>query len=468
MISWRVILHLASSQVAQVERRYLNLLIAFESALILLLTALAVQLRNAGNLFSYRSGLKEYILLAAFPVIWLVCLSLFGSWDKRILDNHIDGYRLVMGASTFTFLAFCSTSYLFKIQVSRFVILFSLIGGTLLLLLLRWCFLRFAEKKLHKSFDKQRWLALNNTSEGKDKVILFASEHNATIHHYTVNHSNFLTWVGQVVVKIREDKISRVVLVESSNLQPIEVQQLMWAVQQAGAEFVAYDILGIAASQSRIKYYDGLNWKGIGEPRINESLRVIKRLFDLTLVIPAIILLSPVFVVISILIKISSPGDIFYIQQRIGQNGKLFTFPKFRTMKKGADLERLTVVGRPDENMPYRYKNDPRITPIGKFLRRFSLDELPQLWCVATGTMSLVGPRPILPEEEPQLRYFHFRRHIAKPGLTGIWQVSGRKETTWDDRMAFDIKYVEDWSISLDLILIARTFKAIISGKGAY
>lgn len=461
-------MQLVPSQVAQDERRYLNSLIAFECALILLLTALAVQLRNAGDLLSYRSGLKEYILLAAFPVIWLVCLSLFGAWDKRILENHIDGYRIVMGASTITFLAFCSTSYLFKIQISRFVILFSLIGGTLLLLLLRWCFLRFTDKKLHKSFEEQNWLTLDKTRDLKDAVIAFASEHNATIHHYTVNHSNFITWVGQVVVKIREEKISRVILTDSSILQPTEVQQLMWSVQQTGAEFVAYDNLGLAASQSHVQYYDGLNWMGIGEPRINESLRVIKRLFDLTLVIPAIILLSPVFLVISILIKISSPGDIFYSQKRIGQDGKLFTFPKFRTMKKGADSERLSVVGRPDENMTYRYKNDPRITRVGKFLRRFSLDELPQLWCVAIGTMSLVGPRPILPEEELQLRYFHFRRHIAKPGLTGIWQVSGRKETTWDDRMAFDIKYVEEWSVSLDLILIARTFKAIISGKGAY
>ena len=118
--------------------------------------------------------------------------------------------------------------------------------------------------------------------------------------------------------------------------------------------------------------------------------------------------------------------------------------------------------------MAERYKNDPRITRVGRFIRRFSLDELPQLWCVLIGTMSIVGPRPILPEESSQLGDFHFRRHIAKPGLTGIWQVSGRKDTTWEERMAFDIKYVQEWSIALDAILITRTFKAIISGKGSY
>ena len=457
-----------SSQIAQAKRRYLNSLIAFESTLILLLTVLAVQLRNAGNLLSYKSGPKEYILLAAFPMIWLICLSLFGSWDMRILDNHIDGYRLLMGASTMTFLAFCSASYLFKIQISRFVILFSLIGGTLLHLLLRWFFLRFADKKLRKNSEAQNWLTLSENRNIKDEVIAFASEHNATINHYPVSHSNFAAWVGQVTAKIREEKISRTILTDVSALQPAEVQQLMWAIQQTDAEFVAYDSLGLAASQRRIQYYDGLNWVGIGEPRINESLRVIKRIFDLTLVIPAIILLTPIYCVIAILIKSDSSGKIFYTQQRIGQDGKLFTFPKFRSMRQGSDQERLNIVGRPDENMADRYKNDPRITRVGRILRRYSLDELPQLWCVLIGTMSLVGPRPILTEEEQQLGDFHFRRHIAKPGLTGIWQVSGRKETSWEDRMAFDLKYVEEWSIALDLILITRTFKVVLLGKGSY
>jgi lipopolysaccharide/colanic/teichoic acid biosynthesis glycosyltransferase len=195
---------------------------------------------------------------------------------------------------------------------------------------------------------------------------------------------------------------------------------------------------------------------------------VIKRLFDLALVVPAIILLSPLFLIIALMIKGESRGPLLFTQERIGQNGSLFKFPKFRSMRPGSDSQRLEILGRPDEDMAERYKNDPRITRIGRIIRRFSLDELPQLWCVLIGTMSLVGPRPILPEETPQLGDFHFRRQIAKPGLTGIWQVSGRKETTWEERMAFDIKYVQEWSIGLDLVLITRTFKAILSGKGSY
>ena len=461
-------MQLRSSQIFETKRRFLNTLIAFETTLILLLTGVAVQIRNAGELLSYKSGLKEYLLLTAFPIIWLVCLSLFGSWDMRILDNHIDGYRLLMGASTMTFLAFCSTSYLFKIQISRFVILFSLVGGTLLHLILRWFFLRFADKKLKSKKENQKWLTLCESENILDEVHRFAQENEAEVISFSASHHQFSNWVREVIAMVNSEKVSRVILTDVNLLQPTQIQQLMWAIQNSEAEFVAFDSLGLATAQSRLQYYGGLNCVGIGEPRINESLRVIKRIFDLVLVVPTIILLTPAYLLIAILIKFESRGKVFYTQKRIGQNGKLFTFPKFRSMKEGSDLQRISILGRPDEDMAERYKNDPRITRVGKFLRRFSLDEIPQLWCVLIGTMSLVGPRPILPEEEPQLGDFHFRRQIAKPGLTGIWQVSGRKETTWDDRMAFDIKYVEEWSVALDLILIARTFRAVISGKGSY
>jgi hypothetical protein len=242
----------------------------------------------------------------------------------------------------------------------------------------------------------------------------------------------------------------------------------MWAIQKCGADFLIFNNLGLATSQGSLTYFEGFKWVSIGSAQISDSLRVIKRLFDLLLVIPAIIFLTPVYLLIALMIKVESRGPLFYSQERIGQNGKLFNFPKFRSMRPGSDAQRLEILGRPDAEMADRYKNDPRITRVGRIIRRFSLDELPQLWCVFIGTMSLVGPRPILPEEMPQLGDFHFRRQIAKPGLTGIWQVSGRKETTWEERMAFDVKYVQEWSIALDLVLIFRTFRAVISGKGSY
>jgi exopolysaccharide biosynthesis polyprenyl glycosylphosphotransferase len=369
-----------------------------------------------------------------------------------------------------TFLTFSSTSYLFKIQISRFVILFSLVGGTILHLILRWTFLRVVDKQLQKNETQEKWLVLSKHSESSLIVQQFADQNKAIIVYSNLPDTNedFSAWVKEVAFQITLGKYNKLLLASFEGLTPVQIENLMWVIQQTDAEFVVHDDLGLATAQSGVKYFEGFNWLSIGAPQINDSLRVIKRVFDITLVLPTIILLSPVYLIISLGILIDSRGSLIYTQTRVGQNGKLFKFPKFRSMRAGSDSIRLDVLGRPDENMANRYKADPRITRFGRLLRRFSLDELPQLWCVFIGTMSLVGPRPILPEEEVQLGEFHFRRQIAKPGLTGIWQVSGRKDTSWEERMAFDIKYVQEWSMALDLILIARTFKVIVSGKGSY
>lgn len=463
-------MHLKPSDSVLAKRSLLNYLISFESILLILLTGVAVKVRHVGEDLSYKNDVKEYILLVSFPLIWLCSLSLFGAWDVTILNNHIDGYRRLLRSSFMTFLTFSSASYLFKIQISRFVILFSLIGGTILHLILRWFFLRVVDGKLKGANYSDKWLVLSLNSQDDRDVKELALRVSAELKYHAFYDSNqeFNRWVDEVTFQITLSRCSKVLLVHPGEFQPTQIEQLMWAVQQTGAEFLVFDNLGLATSQSQLKYFDGFTWVSIGSAQISDSLRVLKRLFDLALVIPSIILLSPLYVVIALFIKLDSRGSLLFTQERIGQNGVLFKFPKFRSMRTGSDAQRLNILGRPDAEMPERYKADPRITRVGRVLRRFSLDELPQLWCVLVGSMSLVGPRPILPEEAPQLGDFHFRRQIAKPGLTGIWQVSGRKDTTWEERMAFDIKYVQDWSIALDLILIFKTFRAVVNGEGSY
>jgi exopolysaccharide biosynthesis polyprenyl glycosylphosphotransferase len=447
------------SQSSYVKRTLLNYLIAFESILLVALTFLAVEVRHVGEDVSPVLDSKIFTLLAAFPIMWLCCLSLFGAWDITILDSHIEGYRRLLKSSFMTFLAFSSASYLFKIQISRFVILFSLLGGTILHLILRWTFLQIVEKRLKKEIIQDRWLVLNKGDKTNSTAERFSGQFNAeVIYLNSFNDSyDFKIWADGVSAEIKSQGYKKVLLPEVDWLSPDQIEYLAWVIQLSDVELVIYNQLGSLTTANQVRIYEDLNWMGILTPQINDSLRVVKRLFDLLLVIPAIIFLSPFFLTIAIFLKLDSRGKLLYTQIRIGQDGKNFKFPKFRTMRPGSDTSRLEVLGRPDENMVERYRNDPRITRFGKFLRRYSLDELPQLWCVLIGTMSLVGPRPILPQEEEQLGDFHFRRQIAKPGLTGIWQVSGRKDTSWDERMAFDIKYVQDWSIALDLILICRT-----------
>ncbi len=461
---------LKPSERVLVKRRLLNYLIAFESLLLVALTGLAVEVRHVGEDVALGSNLKEFLLLIAFPVIWLCCLSLFGAWDLKILDNHIDGYRRLLRSSFMTFLTFSSASYLFKIQISRFVILFSLVGGTILHLGLRWVFLRVVDRRLHSREASEKWLAITVDGLTNSAVTDFATGESAELRFISSmsNTKSFKNWVDEVTFQITMGRQSKVLLTNPEDFEASQIEQLMWAVQQTGADFLVLNNLGLATSQGPLTYFEGFNWVSIGSAQISDSLRVIKRLFDLVLVIPALIIFTPLYFLIALMIKVESRGPLLYSQQRIGQDGSYFSFPKFRSMRPGSDVQRLEILGRPDEGMPERYKADPRITRVGRIIRRFSLDELPQLWCVLVGTMSLVGPRPILPEEAPQMGDFHFRRQIAKPGLTGIWQVSGRKDTTWEERMAFDIRYVQEWSIALDLILIFRTVRVTLSGKGAY
>lgn len=181
-----------------------------------------------------------------------------------------------------------------------------------------------------------------------------------------------------------------------------------------------------------------------------------------------LVVLLPLMAVIALAIKATSRGPVFYTQPRIGRGGEHFDFIKFRTMVPDADKLRAQVLGVPDDEMTQRYRTDPRITPVGRVLRRWSVDELPQLINVIRTEMSLVGPRPLLPEEVDLLAPHHHHRHACRPGLTGLWQVSGRKETSWEERMKLDIEYVRHRSLTLDLAIIIRTIRVVFRGEGAY
>jgi lipopolysaccharide/colanic/teichoic acid biosynthesis glycosyltransferase len=172
-------------------------------------------------------------------------------------------------------------------------------------------------------------------------------------------------------------------------------------------------------------------------------------------------------VIIGIITRFTSPGPALFVQERVGRAGHGYRLVKFRTMYEGSHEMREDVLGSIAGD-PDAYKSDPRITPFGKFLRRWSLDEVPQLWNVLKGDMSLVGPRPLLVEELPLLGTSDHRRHLTKPGVTGLWQVAGRKEVEWSERMQMDLRYVESWSPTLDLVILVKTVKAVTTGRGAH
>ena len=196
----------------------------------------------------------------------------------------------------------------------------------------------------------------------------------------------------------------------------------------------------------------------------------LKRAVDVLVSGTALLCITPIFALIALLIKLDDHGPILFWQQRIGKHGRIFRFPKFRSMVVDAEqrVAAVSTLNQHGDTITFKMKRDPRITRIGAILRRFSLDELPQLWCVFRGDMSLVGPRPALPREVAKYNLAARRRLNTTPGLTCIWQVSGRSNHAFPIQCEMDIDYVRNRSLKLDIELLAKTIPAVITGKGAY
>lgn len=196
----------------------------------------------------------------------------------------------------------------------------------------------------------------------------------------------------------------------------------------------------------------------------------VKRLLDVIGASFLLLVCSPMLLAVALAVKLGDSGPILYRQLRVGKNGKTFWLPKFRSMVRGADslLPGIAAGNHHGESVTFKMRRDPRITPVGRVIRRFSIDEFPQLWCVLTGEMSLVGPRPALPREVAHYTPSQRRRLAADAGLTCIWQVNGRGDVPFDQQVAMDVNYIEQQSLRLDLELLLRTIPAVLSGRGAY
>lgn len=206
--------------------------------------------------------------------------------------------------------------------------------------------------------------------------------------------------------------------------------------------------------------------KRVGFTRLN---RIVKRAFDVAVSSAIMIVGSPLWLALALAVKTTSKGPVFYLQKRIGKGGRPFGMYKFRSMVANADAIRDRLAEDNEADGPiFKMRNDPRITPVGRFMRRYSLDEFPQLINVFKGEMSLVGPRPPLPAETEQYGDQHWRRLEVPPGMTGLWQVSGRSDLSFDEMVRLDLFYIENWSLTFDLALLVRTIPAVMFARGAY
>jgi exopolysaccharide biosynthesis polyprenyl glycosylphosphotransferase len=229
------------------------------------------------------------------------------------------------------------------------------------------------------------------------------------------------------------------------------------------------DMFQMTLSHLDVEDLGGIPMIGVREISISRGEMLYKRVLDVIISSLGLILLLPFFALIAVLIRLDSPGAAFFSQIRVGKGEKLFACYKFRSMRHGADAEKDELLALNEADGPiFKIREDPRITRVGRVLRRTSLDELPQLFNVLRGHMSIVGPRPAPPSEVQRYQAWHKRRLEVAPGLTGLWQVSGRSELSFDEMVLLDLYYIENWSPLLDLQIMLRTFPKMISGEGAY
>ena len=277
--------------------------------------------------------------------------------------------------------------------------------------------------------------------------------------------------VGDLSGVIRATGCNTVVVLPAPEIDAHALLRLSWIAAAQGADFlVAPVVTDVAASRVAIRPNNGIPLLTIRTPRLGRLPRVPKEVMDRVVAGALLLALAPLFLVLALLVRLDSPGRVLFRQQRVGRYGNHFTMLKFRTMRQDAEAQRdlLADLNHNSDGMLFKVREDPRITRVGSVLRRYSLDELPQLLNVLNGDMSLVGPRPPLPEEVEGYTQEVKRRLLVKPGLTGLWQISGRSDLSWDDTVRLDLGYVDNWSLGLDLAILLRTGPAVVRGTGAY
>ena len=260
------------------------------------------------------------------------------------------------------------------------------------------------------------------------------------------------------------------VVLPGARLTAAEVRRLHWALDGVGTELcVGTGLIDVAPERARVVASAGLNLVRVVPAPLRGPRRWVKEVVERLAAATGLVLLLPLLVVLGVAIRLDSPGSALYRQVRVGRDGRSFTMYKLRSMVSTADAERQGLDGANQaDGLLFKVHQDPRITALGAWLRKFSLDELPQLWNVVRGDMSLVGPRPALPDEVARYDVDPRRRLVVKPGCTGLWQVSGRSDLTWEQSVRLDLRYVDNWSLRLDLAILVRTVSAVLSHRGAY
>lgn len=433
---------------------------------------------------SSRFQLDYLAVSLVIAVGWLVSLELLDSREVSVIGNGLEEYRRVLTASLRVFGLVAIAAYLAQLEIGRGYLAVALPVGVIGLVTSRFLW--------------RRWLYSQRAFGRCDHRVLVVGSpgHVASLVHdldrapssgFTVVGAclsggpaagagpdvgtTVVGGLGDVVSALQMVGADTVAVTASDELPPETLRRLGWALEGTGVDLVVAPALtNIAGPRIHLRPVAGLPLLHVEEPRLPRGGQLVKDVFDRVGAASLLLALSPLLLVLAVVIRVTSPGPVFFRQLRIGRGGEVFDVWKLRTMVVDADArlaELLEQQGRADVPL-FKVQDDPRITSVGRLLRAYSLDEVPQLLNVLTGQMSLVGPRPQRAEEVALYDDDARRRLLTKPGMTGLWQVSGRSDVPWPEAMRLDLYYVENWSFTFDLVLLWRTVFAVLRGRGAY
>jgi exopolysaccharide biosynthesis polyprenyl glycosylphosphotransferase len=463
---------------SQWQRRYALALVTLDAVLLFGGTTLAALLRWGAPAGSIKVGGLDYYAIAALTaVVWLVMLATTHSYDARYLGIGSDEFRRVADAAIRVTALVAFVTFVGKLPLSRGFVAMALPIGLISTLTGRYAarkllhHLRRNAQCLHRVLFVGTPSAASKLAEGLSRSVYTGYHVCGTWSPAAADFAGAETAARSKVLDVLARTQADTVAVASSGFSPAALRQLAWQLEGSGVDLLVSPALtDVAGPRIHMRPVDGLPLLHVEEPQLDGAKKLAKSGFDRVAALLLLIAASPLLLGVMVAIRMTSPGPAIFKQRRAGRNGAPFTIYKFRTMHQGADATFGALVAaqaHKPRGMFAKDVADDRVTSAGRFLRRYSLDELPQLFNVLLGQMSLVGPRP-LPASVDQVGTDVSRRLLVAPGMTGLWQVSGRSDLPWDESIRLDLYYVENWSPAFDLMILWKTARAVLRGSGAY
>nr|WP_199744836.1 sugar transferase [Actinomadura harenae] len=421
------------------------------------------------------------VFSASLPLFWLVGLALCRAYRPRYTGVGYEEFHRVLRAGFLLVAAVAMLSYAFKIEIARGYVAVALPLGVLLTLVARYRLRKRLHRRRWKGACMRRVVAVGHRAALSDLIRLLRQkryhgmdvvavclppdDEGGPVRKVPVGGD--FAQVAQVVDRVGADSVA---VLACPEMDGVALRRLAWQIERDDVELaVAPALMDVAGPRISIRPVSGLPLLHVEHPELDGVRKALKTLLDRVGAALALLLLSPLLLTVAVMIKVTDRGPVLFRQVRVGRGGREFTVLKFRTMVVDAERRKADLM---DDNegggVLFKIRSDPRVTRVGRMLRRYSLDELPQLINVLRGEMSLVGPRPPLPEEVARYGGDVYRRLVVRPGLTGLWQVSGRSDLGWEESVRLDLRYVENWSLAMDLQIMWKTWSAVFRGSGAY